>query len=143
MALVPRLFNTPPITMVGSRPPLLRTFAIMAVVEVFPWAPDTAIAYLIRISSASISALGIIGIFNSSAAATSAFPLDIAVDVTITSAFPICSFLCPLYICAPSFTSLSVIGPSFKSEPDTLYPRLKRSSAMPLMPIPPMPTKCI
>ena len=41
----------------------------------------------------------------------------------------------------PSVASRSVTSERFASEPLTSYPRLASSSAMPLMPIPPMPTK--
>ncbi len=62
LALVPRAFRRPPMTMVGSSPPRARTVATMEVVVVFPWVPATATPYFIRISSASISARWITGI---------------------------------------------------------------------------------
>ena len=49
-------------TTVGSRPARFRIWATMEVVEVLPWAPDMAMAYLMRMSSASISARGMMGI---------------------------------------------------------------------------------
>ncbi len=55
LALVPRAFRRPPMTMVGSSPPRARTLATMEVVVVFPWVPATATPYFIRMSSASIS----------------------------------------------------------------------------------------
>ena len=84
-ALEPMLFNFPPITTVGSRPPFSRTEAIIDVVDVFPCAPATATLYFKRISSASISALGITGIDISLAAVTSGFFSSIAEDTTTTS----------------------------------------------------------
>src|SRR5256885_13093537 len=48
---------------VGSKCAAARTDATSEVVVVFPCAPATAIPYLSRISSASISARGITGIF--------------------------------------------------------------------------------
>ncbi len=36
----------------------------------------------------------------------------------------------------------SVVGLSFKSEPLISYPKFNNTSAMPLMPMPPIPTKC-
>ena len=47
----------------------------------------------------------------------------------------------PLAMRAPSLSSRSVMSLRCMSDPVTSYPRFTRSSAMPLMPIPPMPTK--
>ena len=60
--------------MVGSRPASLSTAAVMEVVDVLPCEPETAMLYFMRISSASISARGITGIFLSLAAMTSGLP---------------------------------------------------------------------
>jgi len=51
----------------------------MEVVVVLPWAPETATLYLMRISSASISALGMTGIFAPTAAVISGLDGEMAV----------------------------------------------------------------
>ena len=139
----PTLFSFPPITTVGSNPPLSRTLEIIEVVDVLPCVPVTAMLYFKRISSASISALGITGIDISRAATTSGFPGLIADDVTTTSAPLICSLECPLNTMHPSLSRCSVMDDNFTSDPETLYPRLRSSSAIPLIPMPPIPTKCM
>ena len=85
-ALVPMLFSLPPMTTVGSRPPSARTEATMEVVVVLPWAPAMATLYFNRMSSASISALGMTGVDFCSAASTSRLSCWTAEDVTTTSA---------------------------------------------------------
>ena len=85
-AFVPTLISFPPITTVGSRPPLASTAATMEVVVVLPWAPATATLYLRRINSASISARGITGIDKCRAATTSGFWGRTAEEITTTSA---------------------------------------------------------
>ena len=47
----------------------------------------------------------------------------------------------PSKIVAPRPASRSVMGDRFRSEPETGYPRLSSISAIPLMPIPPIPMK--
>ena len=86
-ALVLRLLSLPPTTTVGSRPPLSSTEATREVVVVLPWAPDTATENLRRMSSASISALGITGTPAFLAAATSGLSGFTAEEITTTSAF--------------------------------------------------------
>ena len=60
-ALVPSALTLPPTTTVGSSPAARRTVATIEVVVVLPCEPAIVIAYRTRISSASISARGIIG----------------------------------------------------------------------------------
>ena len=60
-ALAPAASNCPPITKVGSSPPSASTLAVSEVVVVLPWVPATAMPRRKRISSASISARGTIG----------------------------------------------------------------------------------
>ena len=81
----------PPTTIVGSRPQPARTAAIIDVVDVFPCEPATAIPYFIRISSASISARGMIGIARRRASFTSGFSPAMADEVTTTSAPSTCA----------------------------------------------------
>jgi hypothetical protein len=93
-ALLPMVFNRPPTTTVGSNPARSRIVAIMDVVVVFPWVPAMAMLYFSRASSASISALGITGIFRRSAARISGLSRRTADDVTTTCAAPIFSAAC-------------------------------------------------
>ncbi len=137
------LFSFPPITTVGSIPPYSRTEATKEVVVVLPCDPATAIPYFSLINSASISARGIIGILFSLAVMTSGFSKLIAEDRTTTSTSAIFFLSWPSYIVAPRDESLWVRSVLFRSEPLTLYPRFKSSSAIPLIPIPPIPTKCM
>ena len=65
--------------------------AIRLVVVVLPWVPATAIPFLNRINSESISALGITGILFLMAAFNSGLFLSIADEMTITSTFLILS----------------------------------------------------
>src|SRR6185312_7127300 len=141
-ALLPNALSRPPITAVGSSPALSSTSAIIDVVVVLPWLPATAIEYLSRISSASISARGITGICRRAASRTSGFAGRTADETTTTSASPTCAASCPCMTRMPSVSSRSVTADFFMSDPLTAYPRFASSSAMPLMPMPPMPTKC-
>jgi len=78
--------SLPPITMVGSRPAAAKTVANMDVVVVFPCVPAMAKPYFIRISSASISALGMTGTPWDIAALISVLWSGTAVLLTTTSA---------------------------------------------------------
>src|SRR5512139_1913042 len=141
-ALEPRLFSLPPTTAVGSHPAVASTVATMDVVVVLPWVPAIAIPYFIRISSASISARGITGIFRRCASRTSGLSGRTAEETTTTwpsaGTFP---SPCDRWTVAPIRSRRSVVSDRRRSEPDTRYPRFNSSSAMPLIPIPPMPTK--
>src|SRR3990172_2555016 len=143
LAFVPRLFSLPPMTTVGSMLPAASTVATIEVVVVLPCAPAMATPYLSRMSSASISARGITGICFSLAATTSTLSFFTADEMTTTCGEATFSARCPIKISPPSFLSRSVVSDAFMSEPETRYPRLSRTSAIPLMPIPPMPTKWI
>jgi hypothetical protein len=68
---VPAASTRPPMMAVGSRPACASRCAISEVVVVLPWEPATAIPSLRRITSASISARGITGIFRRSASSSS------------------------------------------------------------------------
>ena len=88
LALLPNDLTLPPITMVGSSPAALRTAAIIDVVVVLPWLPATATPYFMRISSASISARGITGMFRRRASNTSELVNFTAVEITTTEGSP-------------------------------------------------------
>src|SRR5512146_538192 len=141
-ALDPRLLSFPPTTAVGSQPAAARTVATIEVVVVLPWVPAMAIPYFIRINSASISARGMTGIFRRCASTTSGLSFFTAEETTTTCpSSGTFSAACPIPITAPSRDRRSVVSERRRSDPLTRYPRLSRSSAMPLIPIPPMPTK--
>src|SRR5512141_278019 len=141
-ALDPRLFSFPPTTAVGSQPAVASTVATIEVVVVFPCVPAIAMPYFIRINSASISARGITGIFRRCDSMTSGLSGRIAEETTTT--WPSSGTFeaeCPVRTTAPSRSSRSVVSERRRSDPDTRYPRFRRSSAIPLIPIPPIPTK--
>ena len=115
----PHIFNLPPITTVGSRPPLVKIEPIMLVVVVFPWAPAIAIPYLSLMSSASISALGITGMVFSLASAISGLSPFTAEEKTTTSAPSTFWGLCPKNIFPPRFERLSVTSVLLISDPLT------------------------
>ena len=109
----------PPTTIVGSSPPSSRTAAIIEVVVVFPCEPATAMPYFIRISSASISARGMIGIPRRRASRTSTFSPEIAEDVTTTSALRTLPGAWPARIRAPSVLRRLTVSPLARSDPVT------------------------
>ena len=77
-AFEPRFDRRPPTATVGSKRPSASTAPIIDVVVVLPWVPATAIPYLSRISSASISARGMVGIWCWRAAWTSTLSRETA-----------------------------------------------------------------
>ncbi len=141
-AFEPSTFTLPPTTAVGSRPAAFSTVATIDVVVVFPCEPAIATEYFRRINSASISARGMTGIFRRRAATTSGLSFFTADEMTTTSEVCRFSSRCPKPMRAPSVTRRRVTSDSFRSLPETWYPRLSSTSAMPDMPMPPMPTKC-
>src|SRR5580765_3302159 len=140
-ALLPNALSRPPMTAVGSSPARSSTSAIIDVVVVFPCEPATAMLNRSRISSASISARGITGICRRAASRTSTLVGRTADDTTTTSASPTLPASCPCATRMPSVSSRPVTEDVFSSDPLTVYPRLASSSAMPLMPMPPIPMK--
>ncbi len=94
-----------------------------------------------RISSASISARRTTGSSFSRAAISSGLVFLIAVETTTTSASPRLSALWPTWTSMPLARRRWTLALSAWSEPCTLWPRLCSTSAMPLMPMPPMPMK--
>src|SRR5512134_1903099 len=141
-ALDPRLFSFPPTTAVGPQPAVASTVATIEVVVVFPCVPAIAMPYFMRISSASISARGITGIFRRCASRTSGLSARTAEETTTTwPSGGMFAAECPVRTTAPSFSSRSVVSDRRRSDPDTRYPRFRSSSAIPLIPMPPIPTK--
>ena len=140
-ALDPAAFSLPPITKVGSSPPSASTLATRLVVVVLPWVPAIAMPCFRRISSASISARGTTGMRLARAAATSGLSPFTAVDTTTASAPSMLPLSCLTMIFAPRLARRRVAAFSARSEPLTSKPRFTRTSAMPLMPEPPIPTK--
>src|SRR5271166_245792 len=140
-AFEPRVSTRPPTTTVGSRPPAASTVAIIDVVVVLPCMPATAIPYLRRMSSASISARWMTGIFRRRASITSGLRSFTAELVTTTPAPTTLAAAWPSKMVAPSDARRSVMGVWRRSEPLTVLLRLRRISAMPLIPMPPIPMK--
>ena len=141
---MPSARSLPPTTTVGSRPASRSTVPSSEVVVVLPCVPATAMPYFMRISSASISARGITGIFSSRARTTSGFENVTADEMTTTSTRS--------STCAASCTPVKMR----RAEPleparglalgdvgagHACSPSVSSTSAMPLMPMPPIPTK--
>ena len=103
----------------------------------------TATQRLRRMSSASISARRTTGIRLTRAATSSELSRLMAVDTTTTAALPRLAGSCPTNTLAPSSRRRFTLALSLASEPWTEWPRLIRTSAMPDIPMPPMPTKWI
>ena len=102
-----------------------------------------AMPYLSRMSSASISARGITGMPRCRATCTSTLSRATAEEYTTTWAPSRWAGSWPLNTLAPRRSSRSMVSPRFMSEPVTRYPSVSSTSAIPLMPTPPMPTKWI
>ncbi len=80
-----------------------------------------------RISSASISARGITGIFSSRARTTSGFANLTADEMTTTSTFgPTRSAWWPSAICAPRSVRRSVVSLAARSDPLTVEPEVQQ-----------------
>src|SRR5205807_266329 len=89
-ACEPAAVRRPPITKVGSSPPSASTLATRLVVVVLPCVPAIAMPCFSRISSASMTARGTIGILRLRAASTSGLSPCTAVEVTTASAPMMC-----------------------------------------------------
>ena len=124
-------------------PPASSSAATIEVVVVLPWVPATATFDFSRISSASISARRTTGRFLARAASSSGLPGLIAEEITTTCAPARFSAFWPMKTFAPLPFSRSVIGLALASEPCTVKPWFRSTSAIPDMPMPPMPTKWI
>jgi hypothetical protein len=140
-ALAPAALRRPPMTKVGSMPPSARIDATRLVVVVLPCVPATAIPCLSRISSASICARGTTGTLRLRAAITSGLSDLTAEEITTASAAATFAAACPTTVRTPRAARRLVVELSARSEPLTEKPRLASTSAIPLMPAPPMPTK--
>ena len=141
LALLPNELTRPPITTVGSRPATSSTRAIIDVVVVLPCAPATAIPWRSCMSSARTSARATTGKPRSRAATISGLVDRTADEYTTSSTSLTLRASCPCVMRAPSDSSRSVMSVRCISDPLTTYPRLTSSSAMPLIPMPPMPMK--
>ena len=126
---------------VGSSPPAASTAATIDVVVVLPCIPAMAMPYFRRINSASISARWMTGIWSLRASAISGLSVAIAelVDNHIGAGDVLGAM--SFEMIAPRLARRCGDGELLRSEPETLYPRFSSTSAMPLMPMPPMPTK--
>ncbi len=95
----------------------MRMVATMEVVVVLPWLPATAMPYLRRISSASISPRGMTGICSRLASCTSGFRSSTAELTTSALAPSRLAAAWPSAMRAPCFDNRAVIGLSFRSLP--------------------------
>ena len=77
---MPSALTLPPTTTVGSRPAARSTVATSEVVVVLPCEPAMVTAYRVRISSASISARGMMGISSARARAISGLSGSMALE---------------------------------------------------------------
>ena len=141
LAFAPAEVNLPPITKVGSNLPCAKIDATRLVVVVLPCVPAIAIPCLRRMSSPNITARCMTGTWAALAAKISGLSPVTAVEITTASALPIWLALCPINISAPNAFNRCVDELSDKSEPLTRYPKFNNTSAMPLIPAPPIPTK--
>ena len=141
-ALEPSAAILPPTTTVGSSPAARSTVATSEVVVVLPCEPAMATPYLTRISSANISARPMTGVPLARASRISGLSGEMALEKTTTSAPRTFSGRCPTSMRTPISASRLVMSFAFKSEPETSNSSVCRISARPLMPMPPMPTKC-
>ena len=120
----------------------MRTRLTIDVVVVFPCVPAMPMPYFRRMTSASISARRMTGMFRLRASSTSGLSLPTAEEYTRASTSGArFAALCPIITLIPSDWSRSVLSLAARSEPVTANPSALRISAIPLMPMPPMPTK--
>ena len=113
----------------------------MEVVVVLPWVPAIATLDFSRMSSASISARRTTGSLRARAASSSGLPGLIADEITTTWASARFSACWPMKTFAPFCSSRRVIGLARRSEPCTVKPWSSSTSAIPDMPMPPIPVK--
>ena len=97
----------------------MKMVASRDVVVVLPWVPATATPVLRRMSSASISARGIIGTPLARASTSSGLSSRTAVERTTTCASRTFSRACPACTVAPRDSSLWATCPLTRSEPET------------------------
>src|SRR5690349_15168239 len=140
-AFAPRLSTRPPTTMVGSKRASDSTAPTIDVVVVLPCVPATATPIFMRMSSASISARGMVGIPRCRAAPSSTLSRAIAEEYTTTWAPSTFDASWPMKTLAPAVSRRSIASLRFSSDPVTTWPSVSRISAIPDIPLPPMPTK--
>ena len=133
---------TPPLTKLGSSPSPSRPVTIMPVEVVLPWAPATATSRCRLISQASACERCSTGRPFGRASWYSGLSCQSAPVTTSVSASPTLAASWPIAISAPSSRSSCTASVSRRSEPVTGKPASRKRRAMPLMPEPPMPTKC-
>src|SRR5215218_4812021 len=120
-----------------------RAWTSMLDVVVLPWVPVTAIVGRRRVSSPSRSARWSSRRPRSRAAARSAFSGGIALETTSSAPSGTFAAAWPMAGSIPAACSSPAYGePAARSEPVTLAPSAYATSASPLIPAPPMPTKC-
>src|SRR5215208_1695333 len=141
-ALVSAERSSPPIRKAGSRPAPRRTWATIEAVVVLPCAPLTAIVRFMRDSSPSRSARCRIAAPAARAAASSGLSSGIAVETTTSAPTDRLAASWPTAASIPAVRRRSITGESTLSEPDTRAPSKWATSARPLIPAPPIPTKC-
>lgn len=141
-ALLRVALSTPPIAKEGSRPQPRTVVVSMAVVDVFPTVPATATARRPAMTEASAVARCRTGNPSRRASRISGLASSIALDTTTVRASPNCAASWPTRTEAPRARSAAVCCDSRASLPDTRAPRASMMRAMPLMPTPPIPTKC-
>ena len=112
----------------------------MEAVVVFPCVPDTARQRRVAQMAASISERGTTRMPRARASVSSAFSGCTAGEYVTASASATFSDACPTATVMPWERSRSATGESFRSEPVTWWPMSRSTSAMALMPAPPMPT---
>ena len=110
---------------------------------VLPWVPATAMPCWKRNSSASISARRTTGSPSSPARTSSGLSSGTAVEMTTTSASSTWRASWPRCTATPMSASRAVNALAPRSEPLTRKPSRCMTSAMPPMPTPPMPMKCM
>ena len=118
LAFAPALLRRPPITKVGSSPASANTLATRLVVVVLPCVPAMATPCFMRISSASMTARGTMGMWRSRAASTSGLSALTAVEVTTASASWTLSAECPTCVAMPKAARRRSVALSDKSEPE-------------------------
>ena len=140
--LLPNAPILAPTTADGSSPHSASMTATIDAVVLLPWVPVTAMAALDRVSPASITPRGMTGSPRRNASLTSALSSATAAETTSASAAPTQRASCPVFTSSPCRRSRAVASDAIRSEPLTSYPSALNIAAIPLIPMPPIPTKC-
>src|SRR5690606_22968495 len=133
---------TPPLTNPGSVPSSRRAVTIMPVEVVLPCAPATETMRCPWMSQLRASERCSTGIPESRARRYSGLSCHSAPVTTTVSASPTLAASWPIAIVAPASRRRAIASESRTSEPVTRCPASSSRRAMPLIPEPPMPTKC-